>query len=1562
MAYDPQALYDEVKAGRLSLDKLSSEGLKVYKQVEAKQKTKLTKPFAPEEKPKATPPALQEAFTMAQPEFKQRMLADQYVYTGQPPAQAKTKPQPQELVDAQIAQSFAQQKKSKEDQYRSQVAKELENDLAYAKNNPILGNAAIFEKKTANEAQLALSGEFAPPSNARYKQDRQKVINAHGQGQITQQQRDSMLQKIDEEYQSDIQNKTGKYVDWARESSDLTPQEKLRIRKETYGSNLGAQLVGGAASFAGTGVTGAAEGVNLLAKGLPAVGGKVGLGASKVAGKIASAPKAVQAAAEQVLPNAIYGGATPLMRGEDPLKNPLPFIQEASLGAAMGAGLGIAGTAVAQGIGKLASKLTGNAKAKLAEVIDPNYKKEQDMLGKAPEQVTLENKTLAKMKQKPKVEDLFEENLVKDTTPQPHSRTKVVMMNIDDFLKLVPPLEKIEKKTAGDIVKSGGKLNSLPLLRYELRDGNIAKVVDHEGRHRALALKEAGYTEMPVEIHSPNIRWSEQLDTSSRDYVPEFPIKLVQQGSDRTQSIAFPIKRENAISPMKTSEVLDGTKQQVNVAQKLDEDLAKTGVKPATQNLNVSATAKPDIPQNVEPINLLEVLRTIEKGLGITVRHKRVGHPDALGVFKIGPEVVRMNEQGDIDTIAHEVGHNLDKRYNLASKADVQELLKFMQAYSPNHLKYYPQNVHIFEMIAEYFRLHLADPARAEQLAPKFYETVMSSLSKKDLKGLQKSVDAVQRWYGQSDLDRLGGRTVSGERIKKASTFGLGTKASEAIVDTKMPLAMAEARIRNPEASINPLNVEKYLAEGAESPYKMARLHAGVPEYVQQVIKNGLEPIVKGAEKAGIALENLRKYAIAKHAADLKVRGIETGIPDAEIQAGLALGTPQMVRLQRALVKYNNRLAVYAAKNGLISAKEVRKWFAKSPNYIPFQRYFPESDIGDSAFSFVGSGKANSFVDIMSPSSFKAMVGSNRLLIDPVESMVKNTNAIIDAVSRNKVGQALAKLAEKDANGRYIDGSGYFIEKLDPEQLIGENIDPSAIENIIKVYQNGKPSYYQLDPELYASIKSMTPATASLVENILGRGARFIRNAIVTTPSFIIKQLMVEDWNVMLASSKYFYIPFIDTFRGFGILLKNKALVDEWIKNGGAYGTFFSQDRRALQAVLEDLQTNLPLRKKLSKFVRVGLDNFKFILNSPDEARRLRIYEAMKKQGKTSEEAAYISRDILDFQREGKLTRGLSQVSSFLRPNIQGKEKLAREFVKNPVAFTAKASISLAIPTIALYLLNRKYASEEQKKQIESAPSWYRDMYFMVALPGTDKVAVYPKPYDVSWAFSNGVEEILRRVDKNDPRALDDYTIDSFSGAFPQIATAARPILNLQSGIDSRTGAPIVPQSLEKRLPKDQYDAYSTRLAKWLGEELNWSPKKIDYFIRSAGGDYGMLAADLGGDKETSKSTTRKWFVDPFVFPEGKYQSDNVKKFYENFQTVNQAKQSYKFTKEKPEEFHDYGIMSSSYGMIRQKQKLVQEIEKDLNLTSSEKRDKIAKLRADMDAIAKRANKAYGGE
>jgi len=124
-------------------------------------------------------------------------------------------------------------------------------------------------------------------------------------------------------------------------------------------------------------------------------------------------------------------------------------------------------------------------------------------------------------------------------------RKKLIDMNIDDFLALAkfgrtePKLEATR-----NILSRGGQFSSLPYLSVD-EDG---KVSGHEGRHRARALKEAGYKTMPVVLHSENIRWSEQADPEKFDYVEKWPNRLVAQSGAAFESfsIPFPVSREQA--------------------------------------------------------------------------------------------------------------------------------------------------------------------------------------------------------------------------------------------------------------------------------------------------------------------------------------------------------------------------------------------------------------------------------------------------------------------------------------------------------------------------------------------------------------------------------------------------------------------------------------------------------------------------------------------------------------------------------------------------------------------------------------------------------------------------------------------------------------------------------------------------------------------------------------------------------------------------------------------------------------------------------------------------------
>ena len=145
----------------------------------------------------------------------------------------------------------------------------------------------------------------------------------------------------------------------------------------------------------------------------------------------------------------------------------------------------------------------------------------------------------------------FEDSLLEDTRPDYKSREKIVYMSVDDFLNLSDNLDREYKSQARDAAGEGKKWKSLPLLLLGEVSPTTRIVEGHEGRHRALYLKEQGIKTMPVRVRDPFIRWSEQDDSNKFDYVEELPTELKAQNkaSDPSFTIPFPVNsREDATS------------------------------------------------------------------------------------------------------------------------------------------------------------------------------------------------------------------------------------------------------------------------------------------------------------------------------------------------------------------------------------------------------------------------------------------------------------------------------------------------------------------------------------------------------------------------------------------------------------------------------------------------------------------------------------------------------------------------------------------------------------------------------------------------------------------------------------------------------------------------------------------------------------------------------------------------------------------------------------------------------------------------------------------------------
>jgi len=115
---------------------------------------------------------------------------------------------------------------------------------------------------------------------------------------------------------------------------------------------------------------------------------------------------------------------------------------------------------------------------------------------------------------------------------------------VEDYFEGVEKAEpsKYKAEQIQSMLKKGEKFSSLPYLYVDVDSSGNAKVTGHEGRHRARALADLGYTHIPVELRS-NIRWSEQSNPQRFDYKENWPATLTGENGD---VVPFPVSREEA--------------------------------------------------------------------------------------------------------------------------------------------------------------------------------------------------------------------------------------------------------------------------------------------------------------------------------------------------------------------------------------------------------------------------------------------------------------------------------------------------------------------------------------------------------------------------------------------------------------------------------------------------------------------------------------------------------------------------------------------------------------------------------------------------------------------------------------------------------------------------------------------------------------------------------------------------------------------------------------------------------------------------------------------------------
>jgi len=242
---------------------------------------------------------------------------------------------------------------------------------------------------------------------------------------------------------------------------------------------------------------------------------------------------------------------------------------------------------------------------------------------------------------------------------------------------------------------------------------------------------------------------------------------------------------------------------------------------------------------------------------------------------------------------------------------------------------------------------------------------------------------------------------------------------------------------------LNPIReaVKKAAKDGelptSDDPYQLARLTRGTFGKANQFLEYGtfdfetyenngpsLRDILQGkvrdlpeiTDAEPVDLDTLRAYIKAKRDLELVSRGVADPDVDVDAATQVVKHWGHYERVAKELTAYQNRLTAYLRDAGIISRDDYDAMLKANKDYVPFFRVMDE-DVGGA-----GLGRG-----VKTKNPIKSIKGSERNIIDPIESIIKNTYMYLSLAERNAVGTAFVNMANKSGN------PGMFMKKLPPE-------------------------------------------------------------------------------------------------------------------------------------------------------------------------------------------------------------------------------------------------------------------------------------------------------------------------------------------------------------------------------------------------------------------------------------------------------------------------------------------------------------------------------------------------
>lgn len=862
----------------------------------------------------------------------------------------------------------------------------------------------------------------------------------------------------------------------------------------------------------------------------------------------------------------------------------------------------------------------------------------------------------------------------------------------------------------------------------------------------------------------------------------------------------------------------------------------------------------------------------------------------ALGLFKRGPETIRVGQADDFQTIAHELGHSLSKKFGFQFNKSTQmrtpehilpfrsELIALGEATSRQS---YSKAKKTEEGIAEFYRLLLTDQEQVVERAPQFYNFFISNLAKYPqmqaahneakiiyntllAKTDEEIIHAMIDWDGSRDqlAKESGGGALERFYTKHIDDLRPLERMVSGVYDGKQPAINAYTLLR--------------LTRGSQAK-SLSMFKNGIVTSDGTKIADGIADTFEEIEKSKLS-QKFQDYLVARRIyLDKKTFSEERYLAARNFLRDIE-NDPSLSKFkdwEERFDEFTNGLLELAQYEGLITPEEYFYIKQKNMHWVHFVRVMEDA-------VYKGTGGKGEKGPIAKFS------GKNEAMIwPPFEALIKYTDQMAYSVMRQKVNESVYEMTQ-------LEGKGKFVEILDTPPMqpinismekltsaleqkehmitpIWEDKETQAIGPILQLWD--KPGKYSLDEPIISVVvdgkrkfvrvndattwhvlNSTHPDLANVHIGILKSAARILSQSATSTISFTVRNPLFDIGTAMLQSKNNF-TP-LDFMRGLKSIIKRDQYFKAFNESGAAQSSFYINRfdyKNQVAQLSQDTKTKIAKEVLTSPFELMRVTALT-LENATRIGEFRKAYKNAQQKGMTEKNArayaAYSAREVTtDFQRGGQASLNHNAYVAFYNATVQGVDRVIRTTSDNPKKTMALLGATVALPSLVLAYLNM------DDDEIKNRPDWEKRMFMMWRDPVTGSVIRVPRPRTWGWVGYK-IEQVWQQEMSgkteygksllNDLQTVGDDVLKMY------IPTAMIPMVEVSADYSFFRDRSIVGE-WQKNLPTElQYNEYTSETAKSMSlampQSVRLAPAQIDHLIQGYTAGLGRAAVQYGTD------------------------------------------------------------------------------------------------------------------